>query len=135
MVFIGSEDEYSRCSRISQHSVGSVLNLCGLIEPRISAIIIRKAKMFIGHDSGPMHLAAAVGTPVIAIFSARNKPGEWFPNGDIHKVLYHKTECFGCNLEVCDVENNKCIRSITVLEVMNEISSLDEVLLKKISCN
>jgi ADP-heptose:LPS heptosyltransferase len=65
-----------------------------------------------------MHLAASVGTVCVSIFSARNRPGIWFPFGNAHEVIYHKTDCFGCNLEVCTIEKKKCILSISVDEVV-----------------
>ena len=74
--------------------------------------------MFVGHDSGPMHLAAAQGITCVAIFSGQNKPGVWFPHGSQHQVLYHRTECFGCQLDVCTDHGKKCIRSISVSEVL-----------------
>ena len=89
-----------------------------MLTPRESAAALKKSALFIGHDSGPMHLSAAVRTPCVAIFSARNKPGVWFPYGEKHRVLYHQTECYGCGLEVCNNEDKKCIKSITVEEVL-----------------
>ena len=71
---------------------GPVVNLCGVLTPRESAAAIARARLFIGHDSGPMHLAAAVGTPVVAIFAARNIPRQWFPFGKQHQVVYHRVE-------------------------------------------
>ena len=65
-----------------------------------------------------MHLAAAVGTPCVAIFAARNIPRVWFPYGEQHRVVYHEVDCMGCGLETCIVEGKKCILSITVAEVM-----------------
>jgi ADP-heptose:LPS heptosyltransferase len=65
-----------------------------------------------------MHLAASVGTSCVAIFSARNRPGIWFPFGSAHQLIYHQTECFGCNLEVCTIEKKKCISSISIDEVI-----------------
>ena len=70
-----------------------------------------------GHDSGPTHLAAAVDTPCVAIFSSRNYLGEWFPQGTGHRVLYHPIECQGCKLDVCIERQKACINSITVDEV------------------
>jgi heptosyltransferase-3 len=95
-----------------------VINLCGALTPRESAAVFARSRLFIGHDSGPMHLAAAVQTPCVAIFAARNKPRVWFPYGRQHKVLYHQTDCWGCGLETCIVERKKCITSITVEEVL-----------------
>lgn len=123
MVFIGSADEYSNCEKLKSAWRSSCLNLCGRFEPRISAAVIEKSFLFLGHDSGPMHLAAAVGTPVVAIFSARNYPGEWYPWGNQHRVLYHKTDCFGCNLNTCVDNRKKCINSIRPVEVLEAVIS------------
>jgi ADP-heptose:LPS heptosyltransferase len=104
-----------------QNSSATVINLCGLLTPRESAAVFAYARLFIGHDSGPMHLAAAVQTPCVAIFAARNKPRVWFPYGKQHRVLYHRTDCWGCGLETCIVERKKCLTSITVDEVLVEV--------------
>lgn len=100
---------------------GPVVNLCGRLTPRESAAGFRRARLFIGHDSGPMHLAAAVQTPCVAIFAARNKPRMWFPYGKQHRVVYHRTECWGCGLETCIVEKKRCLTSITVEEVAEQV--------------
>jgi ADP-heptose:LPS heptosyltransferase len=98
-----------------------VVNLCGKLTPRESAAAFARAELFVGHDSGPMHLSACVGTPVVAIFAARNIPRQWFPFGDRHRVVYHRVECWGCGLETCIEQRKKCLMSITVEEVMDEV--------------
>ena len=102
---------------------GPVVNLCGKLSPRESAAAISLTKIFVGHDSGPMHLAAAVQVPCVAIFAARNVPRVWFPFGERHRVLHHQVDCMGCGLETCIVEKKKCILSITVDEVMRVVGS------------
>jgi heptosyltransferase-3 len=109
---------------------GVVVNLCGSLTPRESAAAIARARLFVGHDSGPMHLAAAVGTAVVAIFAARNIPRQWFPFGKQHRVVYHRVECWGCGLETCIEQQKKCLMSIGVDEVMNVVSSQMSVLSK-----
>jgi ADP-heptose:LPS heptosyltransferase len=103
---------------------GPVVNLCGRLTPRQSAAALSHARLFIGHDSGPMHLAAAVGTPCAAIFAARNIPRQWFPYGPAHRVVYHRVECAGCGLETCIEQKKKCILSISVEEVLLAIRSV-----------
>jgi len=107
-----------------ENSRSPVVNLCGLLTPRESAAVFAQARVFVGHDSGPMHLAAAVQTPCVAIFAARNKPRVWFPFGKQHRVLYHQTDCWGCGLETCIVERKKCLTSITVDEVLTEVRAI-----------
>ncbi len=97
---------------------GAVVNLCGRLTPRESAAALERACVFLGHDSGPMHLAASVGTPVVAIFAARNIPRQWFPAGAGNEVVYHRVECWGCGLETCIEQRKKCLTSITVDEVL-----------------
>lgn len=107
-----------------QNSCSPVVNLCGILTPRESAAVFAQARAFVGHDSGPMHLAAAVQTPCVAIFAARNKPRVWFPYGKQHRVLYHQTDCWGCGLETCIVQRKKCLTSITVDEVVTQVRAL-----------
>ena len=124
LMFVGAKTEFGESEVIGQFWSGQKVNLCGALTPRESAAALSKAEVFIGHDGGPMHLAATVGTPCVAIFSARNKPGTWFPFGSGHRVIYHKTECYGCGLEVCELEKKKCITSIRVDEVMAAVHEL-----------
>lgn len=101
-----------------------VLNLCGQLTPRESAAALRHARLFVGHDSGPMHLAAAVGTACVAIFAARNIPRVWFPRGEGNRVIYHAVDCMGCGLETCIVQGKKCLMSIGVDEVVHAVRGM-----------
>jgi ADP-heptose:LPS heptosyltransferase len=88
LVLIGSGDEHSRSEKARAVWRGDCVNLCGKASPRISAAIMSRASLFVGHDSGPMHLAAAVGTSCVAIFALRNPPHQWFPMGEGHTIFY-----------------------------------------------
>lgn len=123
VAFIGSAEERERAQRMQETWPGPSLNLCGSLNPRESAVLISQASFFLGHDSGPMHLAAAVQTPVVAIFTAREKPGVWFPYAKGPQVLYHQTECFGCRLTQCVKERRRCLSSITPTEVFSAIEA------------
>lgn len=121
LVACGSADDEMRSQELLNLWDGPSANLCGQCAPRVTAAVFRRACLFIGHDSGPMHLAACVGTPCVAIFSARNFPGRWFPRGDNHSVIYYRTPCAGCGLEFCTQQKKKCITSITVDEVLSAV--------------
>ncbi len=116
LVLSGAKDDAAVCDYAALDWAGPKLNLAGL-NPRESAAVFSRARIFIGPDSGPQHLAASVGTPCACVFSARNLPGVWFPPGNNNVVVYHKTECFGCGLETCIEMEQKCIRSVTVDEM------------------
>jgi heptosyltransferase III len=121
LVMVGSPDEYDRSESLLNNWSGRRLNLCGKPSPRVSAAILGKADLYLGHDSGPMHLAANVGTPCVAVFSARMHPGVWYPRGNGHQLIYHKTECANCKLFVCVTNNKKCILSISKDEVLEAV--------------
>ena len=85
---IGAGEEKERIGALLADWPGPLLNLCGATSPVTSALAMRAAKFYLGHDSGPMHLAALTGIRCVAVFSARAKPGVWFPHGEGHEVLY-----------------------------------------------
>jgi len=94
-----------------------------LTVPQLTAIL-HEADLYLGHDSGPMHLAAAVGTPVVALFGAQS-PGLWRPYGDGHLVLRPPMPCVDCPFpDVCrppDPEQTLCVRRLTVDEVISAV--------------
>jgi len=118
LVFIGAHDDRRSAGDVAARWAGRFLNLSGDLSPRESAAVLQKADLFVGLDSGPMHLAASVGIPCVSIFAAHKRPGMWFPIGDAHEVIYHKTECFDCGLDICTIEKKRCILSISVDEVV-----------------
>jgi ADP-heptose:LPS heptosyltransferase len=103
---------------------GPVANLCGRLSPRETAAVFAGARVFLGPDSGPMHLAACAGVPCVIAFSARGLPGVWYPTGKNHRIVYHQVNCFGCNLETCIAEGRKCLTSISVDEMAAAVESV-----------
>ena len=124
LVVIGAESERTASQHVLDAWSGKAMNLCGRLTPRASAVAIQQANIFVGHDSGPMHLASSVGTPVVGIFSARNHRGIWYPLGANNEVLYHSVPCAGCGLNTCEKYASKCITSITVDEVLSACERL-----------
>ena len=116
---IGSGEEKDRIGALLADWPGPLLNLCGATSPVTSSLAMRDAKFYLGHDSGPMHLAALTGIRCVAVFSARAKPGVWFPHGEGHEVLYpwHEVDAVPpkTGLRTAGVS----ILSITVDDVVN----------------
>jgi ADP-heptose:LPS heptosyltransferase len=128
LVLLGSADEWARSERLSRKFAGQSLNLCGTTSPRVSAAILERSRLFIGHDSGPMHLAAAVGTPTLGLFSWFNPPGQWFPghrSWKFVKALYPTLTAGGWKPEL----QTKCgdsegIRRLCVEDVFSSANEL-----------
>lgn len=122
LVLVGTREERSLCDTVAQGWNGKALNLCGDLSPRETAAVMEHADVFLGPDSGPMHLAASVGVPCVIAFSARGRPGIWYPaRTNQHQILYRKVNCFGCYLETCVAEGKKCLTSITVDDMFQSV--------------
>jgi ADP-heptose:LPS heptosyltransferase len=81
--------------------------LCALIE---------MARLTITNNTGPMHIAAAVKTPVVALFALTNPPEQWGPWRVAHRQLYHDMSCRICYSRVCPY-GHECLRLVTREEV------------------
>ena len=124
LALIGAKEDFEVSEFAAQDWTGAKVNLCGRLSPRETAAAFEYASLFLGPDSGPMHLAACAGVPCVIAFAARGLPGVWYPMGRQHRVIYHKVNCFGCNLETCIIENRKCLTSITVEEMAEAVESV-----------
>ena len=67
-----------------------------------------------------------VGIPCVAIFSARNAPGQWEPLGEHHVVIEDRPACAGCMLDECVDQQKKCLTRIETGRVLREAISLIE---------
>ena len=90
-------------------------NLAGRLSVYGSAAALQQCIAYIGNDAGAMHLAGMMGISCVALFSARDYPGQWEPYGTNHVILRHETECAGCMRTVCPY-NNKCLSLISIDE-------------------
>lgn len=82
-----------------------------------SAEILRRCNLLVGNDCGPVHLAAAVGTPAVEIYSSRDYSGAWHPWGGNHTVLRNDSvPCRFCFKTEC--KTMECINSITVEDIV-----------------
>jgi ADP-heptose:LPS heptosyltransferase len=118
LVMIGSGEELADSESASSLWKGKILNLCGRLTPRETAAVAARAELFLGRDSGPKFLAATGGIPCAVVYSARNRPGIWFPPGRLHRNILHEVDCANCNLEVCIEQQKKCITGIAVDEML-----------------
>jgi heptosyltransferase III len=92
LVFVGARDDRERAGELGARWRGRpVVNLCGQLRPRESAAALARADLFVGHDSGPLHLADAVGTSALGLFGGYNRPKVWHPSG-VGTCVIHRME-------------------------------------------
>ncbi|MCX5712746.1 MAG: lipopolysaccharide heptosyltransferase II, partial [Candidatus Omnitrophica bacterium] len=102
------------------------INLAGKTSVSQLASVLKRCCIFISNDSGPVHIASAVGTPVVSIFGRNQKglsPKRWGPVGERDKVLHKKTDCVECLAHNC-ARGFLCLNSITVEEVVEAAESV-----------
>jgi ADP-heptose:LPS heptosyltransferase len=121
----GPED--SATAEVLIAALGEGHNLCGAFSPLGTIHSMRVCTFYLGNDTGTMHLAVSAGLPCVALFSARDVPGKWYPYGNGHIVHRIPVECEGCMLTYCVEEQKRCLTAITVESVL---TSCREVLLR-----
>ena len=122
IIFGGSSDE-AMGRRLAKEVGSKALSLAGQTSLRETAALIQKCQLFITNDSGPMHMATAVGTPVIAIFGPTVEGLGFFPLGK-SRVIETKLSCRPCSLHgsaECPKEHFRCMRDISAEEMMEAI--------------
>ena len=76
------------------------------------------ANYMLGTTPGRCIWRAAVDTKCVVLMSALDWPGHWNPYGDGHRVLRRSVPCEGCLLQVCDKEGLRCLKEISVEDVI-----------------
>gem|GEM_PF-10283 len=117
VVFGGAEDRVIGDWLLDKWERG--YNAAGALGVRPAAAGLKHCALFVGNDTGTMHLAAAVGVPCVAIFSSRERPGLWFPFGEGHRVFRSEIECEACGLVECIELGNECLKRIGTAEVLD----------------
>lgn len=85
------------------------------------AALCRRAALFVGADSGPAHLAAAVGAKVVVLFSGTNDANQWRPVGDDVTVVRREVACAPCYAVRCPLRTHPCMRDLTPTDVVAAI--------------
>jgi heptosyltransferase-3 len=124
-VLVGGRNEQSIADELVG-KWGTGLSCMGM-PARFAAELLRRCIFYLGNDTGPLHLAAAVGTRCVGVFSSRNPPGNWYPYGKGHIVFRTKIACEGCLLSQCNEKQMECIKSISVETVL---SACEKILLE-----
>ncbi|MDD3627160.1 MAG: glycosyltransferase family 9 protein [bacterium] len=84
------------------------------------AALISKARLFIGNDSGPLHISDAMNTPAIGIFGA-SSPLRWGVIKPPHLNIYKQIECNPCDKVKCKFERTKCLEAIQPADIINNL--------------
>jgi lipopolysaccharide heptosyltransferase II len=127
VVLTGVDDERGLTAAIARELAPATRerthDLAGALPFADLCALIKSADLVVTNNTGPMHVAAAVGTPVIALFALTNPPEQWGPWQVPHRVLFHDVPCRLCYHRACPYDQ-ECLRAVTAAEVIAAASEL-----------
>lgn len=123
LVVVGGANEADLATHIVSRWNGYGFSACGATLSQTAAVLSR-AKAYCGNDTGCMHLAAIMGVRCVAIFSARDVKGLWYPMGNGHVVIQEDVECRSCQLETCLHFPPPCLDAVQVPRVLKELEEI-----------
>ncbi len=99
-----------------------VVSLAGLTTLAQMAALLERASLLIANNTGPVHLAAAVGTPIVDLYALTNpQHGPWQVE---HRLLYEEVPCKNCYKSVCPEGHQNCLRLVDPLRVVQAACEL-----------
>jgi len=106
-------------ARVPTTAPGQIKNIAGETTLEQLVEVLAACQLLVANDSGPMHLAGAVGTPVVAIFGSTNERETYplAPAGKLHLVKAPGIECSPCKLRECPIDH-RCMTRIAVSTVL-----------------
>jgi ADP-heptose:LPS heptosyltransferase len=125
VVVTGADDEVELTSAVaSTGKAGRVLDLGGRTDLAGLAEVLAAAQVVVVGNTGPAHLAAAVGTPVVSVYAPTVPPVRWHPWRVPFELLYRNVPCAGCRARECPMSGHPCIEPVDACEVLDAIARL-----------
>jgi len=122
IIFTGSSSDRKIVMDIISGMKHNAYDFSGQTTLKALAALYEKVDFLVSTDTGPMHLSAAVGTPVVALFGP-TAPWRTGPFGSIHKVIRADLKCSPCFKRTCDTK--ECMKKISVDQVIEGINTLE----------
>jgi heptosyltransferase-2 len=124
VVVVGGPAERELGDRVAAEIGERAVSLAGRTDLPQLAAVIRRCSLFLTNDTGPMHVADAVGAPIVAVFG----PTDWVttpPYGPRHAIVRTPIDCSPCLKRVCPLGHHNCMKRVTVDDV---VAACDRVL-------
>lgn len=122
VVFTGTQSEQDLVASIQALMGVPAISLVDQLNLSELAALLSLAPLLIANNTGPVHIAAAVGTPVVDLYALTNP--QHVPWGVKHRVLYHDVPCRFCYKSICPEEHHHCLRLVepdTVIQAAVEL--------------
>ena len=127
VVVTGGPGETELTARVAGPPHPGVSDLGGRTSLAELAELLAGARCVVVGNTGPAHLAAAVGTPVVSLFAPTVPAVRWRPWRVPHELLYVDVPCAGCRARACPVPGHPCLGGVKVADVVGAIDRLAPV--------
>jgi lipopolysaccharide heptosyltransferase II len=123
VVFTGDRSEREAVDAICQGMEGApATSLAGELDLAALAALIERAPLLVANNTGPVHIAAAVGTPVVDLYALTNP--QHTPWGVPNRVLFHDVPCKYCYKSICPQGHHDCLRLVRPEDVVTAVIEL-----------
>jgi len=133
IIIIGGPNDKPLSEEIAEKLGKKAVNACGETTLRQMAALIKKCRVFVSNDTGPMHIAAAVGIPVIALFGS-SCPHRFGPVSESSFIIQKEMDCNPCHGSIhkdrcssCIYKKPECMVEISVNEVIRAVTELSAI--------
>ena len=123
VVVLGGAGESEMAAKVCREAEGAAASLAGRDNLRILPALLGRLDALVAGDTGPLHVAALVGTPTVALFGPTD-PRRTAPRGAPHRVIRRELECSPCFERACPLGHHRCMNDIGADEVAAEVVSL-----------
>lgn len=121
VLLTGAKGDSAMVKPVMEYMNSRAIDLTGKTDLRTLAVVIKGAAVFVGNDSGPMHIASAVGTPVVALFGPTDWES-WYPRGMNDTFFSKEIDCRPCGHAVeCNLGEQSCMGLISLEEVWDAV--------------
>lgn len=117
----GAPGERATIDAVKRAAGVEVRDRAGELSLKRTAGLLRSAAVFVGGDTGPLHMAVAVGTPVVAVFGAAD-PRRTGPFGAPESVVTNPVPCAPCRRRECNVPGHPCLEGLAVEPVFARVA-------------
>ncbi len=119
---LGGSEDVKLCDEIAQHAGSPVINLAGQTSLRELMAVLKLCRALLTNDSGPMHVAAALGTPVVVPFGSTSPEltGPGLPGDARHHLLKCAAPCSPCFRRTCPIDF-RCMTGIGIEQVLDAV--------------
>jgi ADP-heptose:LPS heptosyltransferase len=123
VVFIGDSSEIDDIENVRKQIEFTTFSTAGKLSLSALGSLMKKATIYIGNDSGPLHIAAILNVPALGLYGP-GPPDIFYPAGNKTAVIHHVLPCNPCDQIHCVIPDNPCIARITQAEVIEKIKLL-----------